>query len=153
MASYRYKIAPDDNDTLLITFPDFPEAATWAEDEEDTERRARDAIETAIAGRISDKETIPEPRKPARGPSVTLGAVVGAKVALWNIMRRKDMKKAQLARKLGIAPALVDRLFDPRHASRIGLIEDAAAALGAEVSLTITPPKPARKTAKGARAA
>ena len=153
MASYPYKLRPDDNDTYLISFPDFPEAHTWAEDLEEAAIRARDAIDTAIQGRISDKEPIPEPRATAKSPAVTLGTLRAAKVGLWNIMRKQDMTKARLARKLKWPPVLVDRLFDPRHPSRVALIEDAAAALSAEVSLTITPPKPARKTAKGARAA
>lgn len=145
MASYPYKIAADANDTLLITFPDFPEAVTWAKNMEEVERRAQDAIDTAIQGRISDKQEIPEPRKVARRPAITLGTLRAAKVGLWNIMRRQDMTKAQLARKLKWSPGLVDRLFDPCHASRVGQIEDAAAALGAGIALTITPPKGQKK--------
>ena len=140
MATYTYKVERDDNDTFLITFPDFPEAVTWAKNMEETERRAQDAIDTAIQGRISDKEPIPEPGKATRNHGVTLSTIRAAKVAVWNIMRRKDMTKAQLARLLNWTPTQVDRLFDPRHASRFDQIEDAAEALGAVISLTVSTP-------------
>ena len=42
---------PDDNGTILITCPSFPEVATFAETEDDIERVALAAIEEAIAAR------------------------------------------------------------------------------------------------------
>ncbi|MEE8562034.1 MAG: type II toxin-antitoxin system HicB family antitoxin [Alphaproteobacteria bacterium] len=62
MATYPYDVQKDDNGTFLITFPDFPEAVTFAETKEAMETRAQDAIDTAIQGRISDKEPIATPR-------------------------------------------------------------------------------------------
>jgi antitoxin HicB len=49
---YLIKLEPDDNDTLLVTCPALPEVATFGEDEADAVRRARDAIEEALAARI-----------------------------------------------------------------------------------------------------
>ncbi len=151
MATYPYTVEPDDNGTLLIGFPDFPEAHTWAKDMEEAERRAQDAIDSAIQGRISDKEPIPIPHKAGRDPVVTLGTVRAAKVLVWNIMRGQDMTKAQLARALDWTPNMVDRLFDPRHASRFDQIEDAAEILGAVISLNVTTPQTRAQGQRGTR--
>lgn len=35
MLSYPISLTPDDNGTLLVTFPDVPEAITVGDDEED----------------------------------------------------------------------------------------------------------------------
>lgn len=46
-------VAQDDNGSLLITCPDLPEVATFAETPADIVRRANAAIEEALAARIS----------------------------------------------------------------------------------------------------
>ena len=56
---YPIKIEPDNNGTILVTAPDFPEAVTFGDNQEDAAARAVDAIETAIKGRIADREDIP----------------------------------------------------------------------------------------------
>lgn len=57
--AYRVTLAPDDNDTLLVTCLALPELTTFGEDEADALRHARDAIEEAVAARISDGQEIP----------------------------------------------------------------------------------------------
>ncbi|MCC2665482.1 MAG: type toxin-antitoxin system HicB family antitoxin [Geminicoccaceae bacterium] len=46
MLAYPVVLEPDDNGTLLVTFPDVPEAVTFGEDEGDALKRAVDALET-----------------------------------------------------------------------------------------------------------
>ena len=46
--SYLIKLEPDDNGTLLVTCPEFPEVTTFGENQEDAVARAREAIEEAI---------------------------------------------------------------------------------------------------------
>jgi antitoxin HicB len=48
------------------------------------------------------------------------------------------MRKAGLARRLGIAKAAVDRLFDLTHDSRLDQIEAAFRALGKEIRIQIS---------------
>jgi antitoxin HicB len=47
------------------------------------------------------------------------------------------MRKAELARHLGIPTTQVDRLFDLRHHSRLDQIEAAFKALGKEISIEV----------------
>ena len=62
MLAYPVWLADDDG-TVLVTSPDFPELATFGDDREEAMARAVDALEEAIAARLAAKETIPAPSK------------------------------------------------------------------------------------------
>jgi len=83
---YAVTLVPDDNNTVLVTVPDIPEAITFGEDREDALTRAIDAIETAVMGRIADREDIPAPITEA-SDHVDLPAPLAAKVELYRAMR------------------------------------------------------------------
>ena len=51
----------DDDGTLLVTAPDFPELTTFGDDRDEAIARAADALEEAIAARISRGDPIPAP--------------------------------------------------------------------------------------------
>ncbi len=128
--AYSVELTPGTNGTLLVTFPDFPEAVTFGQDEADAVMRAADALETVLAARIDDGEDIPLPPAAGGRPSVTLPALTTAKVLLYRAMREAGVRKADLARRLGWHGPQVDRLLDLDHASRLDQIEAALAVLG-----------------------
>ena len=133
---YAVTLTPDDNGTLLVTVPDLPEAVTFGADRADARARAVEAIETALMGAMADREDIAVPR--ASGPDMAgLPALSSAKIALYRAMRAEGVGKAGLARRLGVALPQIDRLLDPRHASRRDAIERALAALGREVAIVV----------------
>jgi antitoxin HicB len=66
---YPVNLVEDDNGAILVTCPDLPEAATFGENREDALLHAVDAIETAVQGRIADRE-------PVRLPTAALEPVV-----------------------------------------------------------------------------
>jgi antitoxin HicB len=137
MLRYAVNLRPDDNDTVLVTFPDFPEATTFGEDREDALLRAVDALETAIQGRIGDREEVPLPDA-AAALAVELSIQTSLKVLLYRAMRERDVRKANLARHLGWKAPQVDRLFDLRHASRLDQLEAAFAALGKRIEVVVS---------------
>jgi antitoxin HicB len=140
MMRYPVKIEPDDNGTLLVTAPDFPEVATFGDDEDDALQRAADAIATAIQGRITEREDIPAPSERRRRQRlVALPAIVCAKLALHRAMVESGVRKADLARKLGVHGPQIDRLLDLDHNSRLDQIEQAARALGHELHIELRP--------------
>ena len=132
---YPIKLETEVDGTFLVSSPDFPEMHTWGENRADALRRALDALETAIQGRISDREEVP---LPGRGrTSVRLPTQSALKAMLYRAMREQGVTKAELARRLAIHKPQVDRLLDLRHASRLDQLDAAFAALGKspEVSL------------------
>lgn len=133
MLAYPVVLTPDDNDTLLVRSPDFPELATFGDDTEDALLHAVDALEEAIAARIAHKEDVP---LPSRGRHrAALSTQTAAKILLYRSMREQGMTKAKLARALGWHAPQVDRLFDLNHASQIGQLERAFHALGLELEI------------------
>jgi antitoxin HicB len=58
---YRIVLEPDSNGTLLVTCAALPELTTFGEDEGDATLNALNAIEEALAARISDGDEIPPP--------------------------------------------------------------------------------------------
>lgn len=135
----RYPVAlKKDGDTLLVTAPDFPEVGTFGIDKADALVRAADAIATAIQGRISDREKIPKPSRAKRGQTyVSLSSLIGAKLALYDLMIKTGTRKADLARKLGVHSPQVDRLLDLDHESRLDQIDGAVRALGKELEIRV----------------
>src|SRR5438445_458674 len=83
MLRYAVKLTRDDNGTILVTAPDLPEVSTFGDNPTDALVRAADAIATALQGRITAREKIPNPSVPRRGQRlVALPAIVAAKLEL-----------------------------------------------------------------------
>jgi antitoxin HicB len=127
----------DDNGTLLVTCPDLPEVTTWGEDEADALQRAADAIEEALAARISHRDDIPEPTVARARPIPSLPPLTIAKVALYRAARASGMTKAELGRRLGWHASQIDRLFDLRHHSKIEQIDQALRTLGKRLVVSV----------------
>lgn len=139
MYAYPAVVKLDDNDTLLVTFPDIPEANTVAETENDVTRVGREALESAFDIYFDERREIPAPSKPKKGQRlVLLSALVTAKVLLANEMVRQGVRKAELARRLNVHGPQVDRLLDTRHSSKIDAIESAFESLGKRLDISVT---------------
>ena len=136
MLSYPIVLTPDSNGTLLVTFPDVPEAISVGEDEEDARIQALDALEAAFEIYFAQKRPIPMPSRARRGqPVVTLPALVATKVLLANEMVQQNVRKAELARRLNVNQVQVDRLLNLNHSSRLDMVESAFAALGKRLDI------------------
>ena len=132
---YPVELVADD-DTVLVTSPDFPEMHTFGDDEADALAHAVPAMETAIQGRMIDRESIPDPG-PIGGHSIILPVQTALKVELYRIMCVEGLGSDDLARRLGWSSAQVDRLLDVRHVSRLDQMETAFRTLGREVEFEI----------------
>ena len=137
MLIYPIHLEPDTNGTLLVSFPDVPEGATFGEDEVDAKTHAVDALVAMFSAYMDDRQPIPMP-SPLKGrPGVTLPVGIAAKILLWNAMIDAGLRKADLARKLKVSPTLVDRLLSLSHPSRIEQVEAALATLGKQLVVGI----------------
>ncbi len=137
MLRYPVLLKRDANGTILVSFPDVPEAHTFGDDREEALVRAVDALETAFIEYMQDRRAIPAPSPRKRGLRVTLPALTEAKLALYSAMRAGRVGKADLSRKLNCHLPQVDRLLDLRHASRLDQLEAAFRVLGKELSLQV----------------
>lgn len=131
MTRYRQVLERDTNDTILVSFPDIPEAHTFGDDEEEALGRALEALEAALSLYIDLRCDIPVTKDPKRGQKfVILPALSEAKVRLYSAMRQARVGKAELARRPNCQLPQVDRLLDLDHSSRMDQMEAAFRAPG-----------------------
>jgi antitoxin HicB len=134
MSWYRIRIEMD-GDTFFVTSPDFPEVTTYGETIEAAVGNGRDAIEEAIAARISEGRDVPVSagKRGKKGHYIQLSTLSLLKAALYVLARQRKVSRAELARRLGWHREQVDRLFRLDHNSRLDQLEAAFAALGVKL--------------------
>ena len=137
MFDYPVTLTRDD-DTVLVTFTDVPEAITSGMDEDEALLNAVDALETGLSFYVDARKQLPAVSQPAAGQkTVRPSALECAKLGVYQAMNEQGIKKSELARRLGWHMPQVDRLFDLRHASRLDQIEAAAIVLGRQIVVTV----------------
>ena len=115
----------------VVSFRDVPEALTDGADREEALAEAVDALGAALAGYVYEPRTIPIPSRPKRGEvPVSVPSLIAAKLALYQAMCEQDVTNVALARRLGVTEAVVRRLVDPDHSSKIEKVEAALEVLG-----------------------
>lgn len=134
MLDYPVTLAPDDNDTILVSFVDWP-AHTFGDDREDALRHAVDALTTIIDAYIKDGRDIPRPSKGK--DRVPVPALIEAKIRLYEAMRAAKVSKSELGRRLDWHLPQVDRLLAMKHGSRLDQIEAAFRALGKRLVVSV----------------
>jgi antitoxin HicB len=140
---YPLTLTPDDNGTLLVTSSLLPEVTTFGETWADAIRHGAEAVEEALAARISRWEDIPVPDakdlekafKENRATRISLPADM--KVTLYLACREVGVTRAELARRLGWHREQVDRLFRFDHKSRPDQIEQAMKAVGKVMNIEV----------------
>ena len=137
MRAYPVKLTKDGK-FIKVNFPDIPEALTQGVDREEALVMAKEALELAMDFYFEDQRPVPAPSLPKRGQAVVeLSASTSAKVLLLNEMLRQKVHPAELARKMGTTPQVVNRLVHLRHTSKIDGIDTALRALGKRLILDV----------------
>ena len=132
MFDYPVILTPDDG-TVLVTFPDVPEAITFGANEDKALNHAVDALETALSFYVDDRKPLPVPSLQAGLPTVRPSALESIKLAMY----REMLVQGRAGAALGMESPQVDRLFDLNHASRLDQLEAAAKALGRHIDVTL----------------
>lgn len=130
---------PAEEGGFVITMPDFGWGVSQGDTEAEALEMASALLQTLVQEHIRKGEPIPAPttRRGRRYRLVRLTALQSAKAELHMAFLKSGMRKAELARRLGIPKTTVDRLFDLDNHSRLDQIEAAFAALGKRISLEI----------------
>lgn len=134
---YPVDLTPDDNATLLATFPDVPGAVTFGSDEKEALANAIDALETIFSALITDRREIPRPSAPRGRKTVSPSLLGRLKISVYRAMRERGWRKADLARAMSLNPRQIDRLLDLRHGSTVVQLEQALAACGKRVEVDL----------------
>lgn len=134
--AYPARLQAEPEGGFTVTFPDLGFGVTYGATREEALRQAADLLETILANCLAEGWEVPLP-SPARGrPLVALDPLVAIKVELYRALRAAGISKAELARRIGIAPQQAQRLFDTNHASRIDQLAAAFAALSRRLVIT-----------------
>ena len=136
MVRYPVALEPDDNGTVMVTFPDFPEAQTFGENEADALARASDALATIVDGYIRARRPLPVPSQ-IFGHVAELSPLMSTKVELYNAMQTLGVTKSVLGRRLNWHAPQVDRLLNLTHSSHVDQLDAAAKALGGTLAMRI----------------
>ncbi|MCF7986546.1 MAG: type II toxin-antitoxin system HicB family antitoxin [Methylovulum sp.] len=136
MFDYPVILTPDGG-TVLVTFPDVPEAITFGVNEDEALCHAVEALETALSFYIEGRQALPEPSVLVGHRTVRPPALECIKLCVYREMLAQGIRKADLARLLGWKAPQVDRLFDLNHASRLDQLEAAAKILGRHIEVTL----------------
>lgn len=139
MYSYAVKIRAEAG-SFWSSCRDIPEAHSAGDTEDELLENAVEGLELALTIYVDQSRPIPLPSAPVEGERlVHLPALVAAKVALWNAMRKAGLRKADLARLLGSSQTKVDRLVDFEHSSKIEQVEAALKAVGHRLQIGAEP--------------
>lgn len=123
---------------VMVTAPDLPEFASVGDTEADALAQAVDGIESTLQAYMQDRRALPTPSARKRGQHlVALPALAVAKLGLYEAMQTRRMRKADLARLLGVHLPQVDRLLDLRHSSKLEQVEAALQAVGYRIELAV----------------
>jgi antitoxin HicB len=142
MMAYLINTTPDDNATMLVTCPAFPEVTTFGakDDPKDVFHSALAAIEEAIAARIVDGDPLPRPATAAECKGrlyIKLPLLTELKAELYRQAAAQGVTRAELARRLGWHREQVDRLFRLDHASRLNQLEAAFKAMNQDLDVRV----------------
>ena len=142
---FQVKLDPPDAKGLIVVhFPDFEWGITQGETEEEALEMAEDVVEIYLDDCIKSGKPIPRTRKRSGGNyrTVRVPALIAAKAELHQALLDSGMKRADLAKHLGIPQINIERLFNLKNRSHFDLIENAFRAVGQEMEIAVHPGAP-----------
>lgn len=134
MKAYAYRALFEPGDrrgTIVVTFPDVPEAITEGRGKGDARVMAEEALGLALLSYLARGKPLPKPR--AKGGDLVDIAVmpdVAAKLAVLETFAAAGITKSELARRIGKDEKEVRRILDPRHPTKLPALTAALRALG-----------------------
>jgi antitoxin HicB len=130
--AYRALFEPGDRrGTVVVTFPDVPEAITQGRGEADARAMAEEALGLVLLTYLERGIPLPKQRAKGRGlVEIAVAPDVAAKLAVLEAFKAAGLSKSELARRLGKDEKEVRRILDPRHPTKLPALTAALRALG-----------------------
>ena len=132
--AYPASFSRDEDNRILVQFPDFPAANTDGADLAEATEQAVDCLGSVIAFAMADKAEIHLPSRLKRGSKlIPVPLWIAPKLALYWAIRELGVSQSELARRLKVRETVVRRMLDPLHETRPEKIQAALTALGKRV--------------------
>ena len=140
MLGYYALFEPDVSGGFVVTFPDLNHGATQGETLIEASGLAEDLLAGIVGELMKRGEDLPRASKRCgkQYRLVTLRALQSAKAEFYTAFRASGLRKAELARRMGIPKTNVERIFDLGHASRFDQIEAAFLAIGKKIEVSVS---------------
>ncbi len=136
--AYPAKFDADEDGRILVTFRDFPEAATDGADQAEAEAEALDLLHSVLEFRMRGREPIPEPSRARKGEkSITPDLDVALKASLHMAMQQNGVTMAELTRRLKVDNREAQRIVNPLHATKTRRMQEALRAAGRAVAIEV----------------
>jgi|SRR5260370_11503767 antitoxin HicB len=136
--TYPARLEPDEENRLVVHFPDLPEALTDGADKAEALTEASDCLSEALASRIVDGEAIPSPSQAHPGMHlVSPEPTIALKAALYSALRESGVSVNDLGRRLGLDERQAARLIDPKARTALAKLEEALSALGYTIGIEV----------------
>ncbi|MCF1868379.1 hypothetical protein [Klebsiella pneumoniae] len=127
-----------ESETYEITYRDFDNIHAVAYTEDDIELEASDILHVGLEEFIASKQPIPAPSKAQDGDFIVYLPLISClKIALHNAMLETKTKKSDLARKMNLTSAQIERLLEINQTSKVDSLEQALYLLGYAISVSI----------------
>lgn len=138
MTYYLHSIT-DTNGTVLLQSRDLPELSIVGDTlEEALSLYATDMLETTLDIYMSENRAIPQPTAQQPGEvAMEIPPMVAIKVALYNEALNQGLRRYEVGKQLGWAPAQIERFFDVKHPSTFKTIEAVAGKLGKQLQISL----------------
>lgn len=127
---YELSVEKDDNNSYLVTSPDFPEVTTFCEELKDAEKYGSEAILEAMASRLADDENLPNSHTKRSEYAFDIDLNTQIKIELWQLLHKTGKKRAELKSALGFGNQQINRLFDLNHQTKNEVLDLAFKELG-----------------------
>jgi len=126
-----------EGESVFVTFPDVPGAATQVDAGENFHDVVVDCLVTALGGHVDLHKSPPRPSAPQGRRVVCLGVLASAKLALAQAMAEANMSNVALAKEMGVSEKVIRRLLDLDHVSRIDKLEEALALFSKQLEVSV----------------
>jgi antitoxin HicB len=127
---YFAKFEPAEEGGFIITFPDFPEAISQADDESEALFNASEVLDLCLTDRLANGETLPSPSKLSGGFWIEPSASIQAAILVRKTREQAGKNLADLARALETSWAAAQKLEMPANNPTLRQLERTAAVLG-----------------------
>lgn len=137
-----------EGDATLAEFPDCPGCQTFSRPSEDDggiEAMARDALDLWITGCLNDGDELPAASTDLAAPEggailqVDVSPALALKIGMRQARKQAGLTQAQLAEKAKVTQQQIARAESPDSNPTLDLLDRIATALGASLSVELTP--------------